>query len=178
MTLHENIKGKFHNEKGFTLVEVILALSILVLISFPVYDVLINGLYLHQKAETQYDYQTDLRKVMFQITDGFEVSNIKYAGLRSGKSASNITNNTNLLYVLSNDKNILYFLKDAILYRYFSDSDITDIPSSGYSPILTNVESFTANINEDLVNISIVINAKNTKDINLETTIKLRNFGL
>jgi competence protein ComGC len=168
---------QLHNDRGITIIEAVMVLAILLIILVPLFNYLLNTVYLHKKADTYDIRESEVRTIMYEITDGFRANSIKYGGLRASTNANNISSDADIKYVLkgANEKYVLYFLENQQIYRYVSTSDILEIPPTGdATPVLANVSEFKTEINGKLVTIDLTAKVEGTSDLTLHTKVFMR----
>jgi prepilin-type N-terminal cleavage/methylation domain-containing protein len=160
------------NEKGFTLIEIVVVMIISAIIIVPLFSTFINGVSTQKKASKQDKYQTLARKAMYEIVDGSE----KNKGIRAAKAATNLNDDPSNIVFLASGKNIIYFEDDGILYTYTSDETISSIPETGVAtPVIDNVEYFNAETDgEKTVTLNLWIKDSEAK-VKLDTKVVMRN---
>ncbi|ATW26734.1 type II secretion system protein [Candidatus Formimonas warabiya] len=165
------------NDKGFTILEIVIVICILGIIAIPIFNTFISGYDRQNKATVQEDYQAKVQEIMYAIVDGPAGKN---GGLRYASSAKTLENRNDNIAFVDGTQNTIYFLDNGTLYRKVSSSSFDAIPDPGTSEkLLDNVGDFEIDIaeNENVVTIKIVIDTADTgvQDVALETKVKMRN---
>ncbi|AOQ23180.1 hypothetical protein MTAT_17100 [Moorella thermoacetica] len=177
------LREYFRNNKGFTLVEVMVVIAIIGLISVPIYDIYLRGWQVNTKTFRQTNAQDAAVKVLEEICDGFMNNSARVQGLRGAGAVTYDSTEYNRFAYLAGTSVVSYYLNDDVLYRSvlpYTGSVV--INETGGVQIAGNVKNFIVKPDSGkLVSITLVIgqgsdvNTKN--DITLATKILPRNLA-
>ncbi len=141
------------NKKGFTLIEIVLAIGIFSIITLAAYSLLLTGFKLYGKNTASIEEQRSLRMVFMSIDSDLR----SYAGGIESITASGSTLN----------------ISDEITYNFnFSSGEITRTQSGTEAVIASSVGSFIPVVGLDGVHVTITGAADGQS---IESEIKLRD---
>lgn len=177
------LREYFRNNKGFTLVEVMVVVAIIGLISVPIYDIYLRGWQANTKAFRQTTAQDVAVKVMEEICDGFTNNGVRVEGLRGAGAVTYDSTGYKKFAYLAGTSVVSYYLNAGVLYRNvhpYSGSVV--INETNGVQVAGNVKNFMVKPDSGkLVSITLEIGQGsdvNTKsDITLATKILPRNLA-
>lgn len=133
------------NDRGLTLIELMVAITIAIVVLAPIYEVLLTGNKVQIKSFSQVDLQEKTQQVLLELVEGKVVDGLRTGGLRQASQApSMVAVDTNKgIAFASAGKLVTYYLEDSkIFYKDDAYQGTVPLNFSGGSPVLENVQSF------------------------------------
>lgn len=182
----KKLKSLLVDNRGLTLIELMVAITMAIIVLMPIYELLITGNKVQIKAFDQADLQEKTQLILNQLVEGKGSGELRVGGLREAKSTQVGVNQAKGIAFVAGNKRITYYLKDNKIY-YKEDSPSEGIPAvadEGGATVLENVTSFVIEKSEvspgqNLYKISInagkaVPNA-GKNEVTMSTMVRPRN---
>lgn len=167
------LREHFRNNRGFTLVEVMVVVAIIGLISVPIYDIYLRGWQVNTKTFRQTNAQDVAVKVMEEICDGFTNNGVRVEGLRGAGAVTYDSTGYKRFAYLSGTNVVSYYLNAGVLYRNvhpYSGSVV--INETGGVQIAGNVKNFMVKPDSGKL-VSIILEIGQGSDVNTKSDITL-----
>lgn len=171
------------NERGLTLVEMMLTMAIVALILLPVFTFMRQGTTTEATAGRQFNQQEKAFRILRELADGVDRGSTTMPGLR-GATEVNVTGG---LVYKAGTSIVTYYSAGESLYRKSCDSGspgcvLTPIDPASGAEILTDVQDFSLDQDGRLVTVELEVRspARTTGSsgtgLRLTTKVVVRNL--
>lgn len=162
-------------EAGFTLLEMLLVVSMAAVVVFAFYDALRQGWVLQTGAARAEEAQAAASKALREIVDGSPDGSVP--GLVSARA---VAYGASALAYAAGGREVSYYLDGGAIYRVVAtDGKPLDVKTSGGSPVAQGITHFSAQAEGRLVALAVGAGDPTARKelVRLSTKVRPRNAG-